>query len=203
VPISGLEVSTGGIVLGCDEIGRTPIDATDPTGASVADVFPRSVDDTLLSEFDSGGRVELTTCGSTPLLAISSLGGTVRRASFDGGTGRLVVDLPPDGDVRRIVDTVSREHDAEFVSKAERKRSVTTAREFRDELDDRLTQRQRTVLQTAYFADYFESPRGSTAEEVATSLDITGSTLLHHLRAGQRKLLDAYLDGRRKASERD
>jgi hypothetical protein len=70
-------------------------------------------------------------------------------------------------------------------------------------LDDRLTQRQRTVLQTAYFADYFESPRGSTAEEVATSLDITGSTLLHHLRAGQRKLLDAYLDGRRKASERD
>jgi hypothetical protein len=157
----------------------------------------------VISESDSGGRVELTTRGSTPLLAISSLGGTVRRASFDGETGRLVVDLPPDSDVRRIVDTVSREHDAEFVSKAERKRSVTTAREFRDELDDRLTQRQRTVLQTAYFADYFESPRGSTAEEVATSLDITGSTLLHHLRAGQRKLLDAYLDGRRKASERD
>ncbi len=157
----------------------------------------------VISESASGGRVELTTRGSTPLLAISSLGGTVRRASFDEGTGRLVVDLPPDGDVRRIVDTVSREHDAEFVSKVERNRSVTTAREFRDELDDRLTQRQRTVLQTAYFADYFESPRGSTAEEVATSLDITGSTLLHHLRAGQRKLLDAYLDGQQKTSERE
>ena len=157
----------------------------------------------VISASDSGGTVELTICGSTPLLAISSLGGTVRRASFDGGTGRLVVDLPPDGDVRRIVEAVSREYDAEFVAKEERQRSVTTAREFRDELDDRLTQRQRTVLQTAYFADYFESPRGSTAEEVATSLDITGSTLLHHLRAGQRKLLDAYLDGRRKASERE
>ena len=157
----------------------------------------------VISESDSGGRVELTTCGSTPLLAISSLGGTVRRASFDEGTGRLVVDLPPDGAVRRIVDTVSRKHDVEFVSKTERNRSVTTAREFRDELDDRLTQRQRTVLQTAYFADYFESPRGSTAEEVATSLDITGSTLLHHLRAGQRKLLDAYLDGGREESERE
>jgi hypothetical protein len=157
----------------------------------------------VISEFDSGGRAELTIGGSTPLLAISSLGGTVRRASFDGGTGRLVVDLPPDGDVRRIVDTVSREHDAEFVSKAERTRSVTTAREFHDELDDRLTQRQRTVLRTAYLADYFESPRGSTAEEVATSLDITGSTLLHHLRAGQRKLLDAYLDGQMKTSTRE
>ena len=149
----------------------------------------------VVSESDSGGSVELTIRGSTPLLAISSLGGTVRRASFDGETGRLVVDLPPDGDVRRIVETMSREYDAEFVAKEERKRSVTTAREFRDELDDRLTQRQRVVLRTAYFADYFESPRGSTAEEVAASLDITGSTLLHHLRAGQRKLLDAYLDG--------
>ncbi|WP_245957324.1 helix-turn-helix domain-containing protein [Haloplanus rubicundus] len=100
---------------------------------------------------------------------MSSLGGAVRRASFDGGTGRLVVDLPPDGDVRRIVETISDEYDAEFVSKAERKRFVTTAHEFRDGL----TQRQRTVLRTAYLADYFESPRGSTAEEVATSLDIT------------------------------
>ncbi|WP_338742280.1 bacterio-opsin activator domain-containing protein [Haloplanus salilacus] len=156
----------------------------------------------VIDESDSGGSVELTIRGSTPLLAISSLGGTVRRASFDDGTGRLVVDLPPDGDVRRIVDTLSREYDVEFVAKEERKRSVTTAREFRDELDDRLTQRQRTVLRTAYLADYFQSPRGSTAEEVAASLDITGSTLLHHLRAGQRKLLDAYLDGHVRASER-
>jgi predicted DNA binding protein len=64
-------------------------------------------------------------------------------------------------------------------------------------------QRQRTVLQTIYLVDYFESPRGSTAEEVATSLDIMRSTLLHHLRAGQRKLLDAYLDGRRQPSKRE
>jgi len=147
----------------------------------------------IISESETGRTVELTVGGGTPLLAVASLGGTVRRAAFDNGTGRLVVDLPTDGDVRRIVETISREYDAEFVAKAERERSVTTAREFRDELDDRLTERQHTVLRTAYLADYFESPRGSTAEEVASSLDITGSTLLYHLRAGQRKLLDAYL----------
>ena len=33
-----------------------------------------------------------------------------------------------------------------------------------------------------------------TAEEVAASLGITGSTLLHHLRASQRKLLEAFYD---------
>jgi predicted DNA binding protein len=146
----------------------------------------------VVSESDSGGSVELTVRGGTPLLAISSLGGTVRQAAFERGTGRLVVELPPDGDVRRIVETISREYDAEFVAKEERERAATTTREFRDELGDRLTKRQETVLRTAYLADYFESPRGSTAEEVASSLDITGSTLLYHLRAGQRKLLDAY-----------
>jgi hypothetical protein len=82
----------------------------------------------VITESDSGGTAELTIHGSTPLLAISSLGGTVRRASFGDGTGRLVVDLPPDGDVHRIVDTIGREYDAEFVAKEERERSVTTAR---------------------------------------------------------------------------
>ncbi|AXG10599.1 bacterio-opsin activator domain-containing protein [Haloplanus rubicundus] len=147
----------------------------------------------IIDDSESGGTVGITVRGGTPLLAVAALGGTVRRATFEGGTGRLVADLPPDGDVRRIVETISHEYDAEFVAKEERERSVTTAREFRDELDDRLTERQQTVLRTAYLADYFESPRGSTAEEVAASLDITGSTLLHHLRASQRKLLDAYL----------
>lgn len=155
-----------------------------------------------IRETDSGVAVELTIQGSTPLLAIASLGGSVRRANFDNGTGQIVVELPPDGDVRRIADTVSREYDMEFVAKEERERSVTTARESRDALNNRLTERQQTVLRTAYLADYFESPRGSTAEEVAASLDITGSTLLHHLRAGQRKLLDAYLDEHTQPSEK-
>ncbi|MFD1588432.1 bacterio-opsin activator domain-containing protein [Halorientalis brevis] len=145
-----------------------------------------------IGDSQSDPTVELEIQGSTPLLAVSSLGGTVRRARFDDGTGQIVVDLPPESDVHRMSDAVSRTYDADVVAKRERERSVTTAREFRDELDERLTERQRVVLRTAYLADYFESPRGSTAEEVATSLDITGSTLLHHLRASQRKLLDAY-----------
>ncbi|WP_276277196.1 bacterio-opsin activator domain-containing protein [Haloarcula regularis] len=154
-----------------------------------------------IRESVSGGTVGLTVQGSSPLLAVSSLGGTVRRAHFESGSGQIAVELPPDGDVRRIADTLSREFDLEFVAKEERERSVTTAREYREELTDSLTERQQTVLRTAYLADYFESPRGSTAEEVAASLDITGSTLLYHLRAGQRKLLEAYLDEHTRPSE--
>ncbi|WP_336037332.1 bacterio-opsin activator domain-containing protein [Halobacterium yunchengense] len=146
----------------------------------------------VIGRGNASESVELACRAGTPLLTVSSLGGTVRRATYDDGAGRIVVELPPDGDVRRMAAEITRDFDAEVAAKRERERSASTSREFRDELGSRLTDRQETVLRTAYLADYFESPRGSTAEEVAASLDITGSTLLHHLRAGQRKLLDVY-----------
>lgn len=151
---------------------------------------------------ESGATLELEVVGESPLLAAENAGGTVQRASFAAGSGRVVVDLPPDADARRMVSAVRRECDAEVRAKRDRERSPARGREFRDELGDELTDRQQTVLRTAYLAGYFESPRGSTAEEVAASLDITGSTLLHHLRASQRKLLDAFFDGDARPGDR-
>jgi predicted DNA binding protein len=168
------------------------VDGADASAVAAAARETAGVTDCRVVGGDAGESVELECRDGTPLLTVSSLGGTVRRATFDDGMGRVVVELPPDGDVRRMAAAVTREFDAEVAAKRERERSASTSREFRDELGERLTDRQETVLHTAYLADYFESPRGSTAEEVAASLDITGSTLLHHLRAGQRKLLDVY-----------
>lgn len=194
----------------CDaELG---LDGTVPDGdrlrcfLTVAGATPETVVDaaTATPNVDAGrvvreteaehGRVELTLAGESPLVAAVSRGATIRTATFANGTGRLVVELSPDADVRRLAVVLGGDEPAPVVSRRDRTRSPTTAREFRNELGERLTERQATVLRTAYLADYFESPRGSTAEEVASSLGITGSTLLHHLRAGQRKLLDAFYD---------
>lgn len=164
-------------------------DALDAAGVDAARVVQAG---------ESGGTLELEVEDGSPLLAAENAGGTVRRAEFASGRGRVVVDLPPDGDVRRMVDAVCRESDAGVQAKRDRERSPTRSRAFRDGLADDLTDRQQTVLRTAYLAGYFESPRGSTAEEVAASLGITGSTLLHHLRASQRTLLDAFFDGDRR-----
>ena len=57
-PIGVLEVSTEGIVLDCNEFGQALADVTDPTGAPIADVFPRSVDDTLLTAFEGESLTE-------------------------------------------------------------------------------------------------------------------------------------------------
>ena len=104
----------------------------------------------------------------------------------------MVIELSPGEDIRRISETIKLEFDADLAAKQQRERSVTTERDVRDALGDRLTDKQNAALRTAFFADYFESPRGSTAEEVAESLDITAPTLLYHLRAGQRKLLESF-----------
>ncbi|WP_336000150.1 bacterio-opsin activator domain-containing protein [Halorientalis halophila] len=148
----------------------------------------------LIGTHDDEVTVEATLAEATPLGQLVSQGATLQSATYGEDGARIVVELPPDEDIRRIADAFTRQYDATVAAKREHRRDNRTASEFRNALDERLTDRQRTVLRTAFFANYFESPRDSTAEEVATSLDITGPTLLHHLRAGQRKLLAAFFD---------
>ncbi|MXV63942.1 GAF domain-containing protein [Natronorubrum sp. JWXQ-INN-674] len=148
----------------------------------------------VVADYGDEGSVELTLGEGTPLGRLSTRGATVRSAKYEAGSGRIVIELPPEEDVRRIADAVTRTFDAAVIAKQQRERSTTTAREFRDELRDRLTDHQANALRTAFFADYFESPRESSAEDVADALGITGPTLLYHLRAGQRKLLASFFD---------
>jgi len=148
----------------------------------------------VIGDHGETGTIEVGVGRQTPLGHLSSHGVTIAAAEFEPDGGRVVVELSPEEDVRRIATSVTREFDAEVVAKRERDRSIRTAQEFRDELSERLTDRQEHALRTAFFADYFESPRGSTAEEVGEALDITGPTLLHHLRAGQRKLLAEFFE---------
>jgi len=149
------------------------------------------------------GRIEVTLDETVPLVSAVDRGATVRTAAFDDGDGRLVVELPPDANVRRLAGAIGDDGPAPVLSRRDRTRFPTTKREFRSELTERLTERQATALRTAYLADYFRSPRGSTAEEVAASLGITGSTLLYHLRASQRKLLEAFYEERDGADPSD
>jgi predicted DNA binding protein len=143
---------------------------------------------------DENGLVEAVLAGDVPLARLVARGATVQSGAFAEDGGTITVDIPPEEDLRRLADAVTRGFDAEVVAKREREEDVLTPQAFRDRLSDRLTDRQESALKTAFLADYFESPRESTAEEVAEALDITGPTLLHHLRAGQRKLLDEFFD---------
>jgi len=137
-------------------------------------------------------RLELAVTDGA-LVAVAAVGATVRTATFEGGTGRVVAEVAPDVDVRDLVEDVAETAPGtSLIAKRERERDVETAGEFRRDLRGRLTDRQYTALKAARLADYFQSPRGSTAQTVAASLDITSPTFHHHLRAAERKLLDAF-----------
>lgn len=58
---------------------------------------------------------------------------------------------------------------------------------------DRLTPRQREVVETAHGLGYYEVPREATATEVADRLDLDRSTVTEHLQRAERRLVSAVL----------
>ena len=58
---------------------------------------------------------------------------------------------------------------------------------------DRLTDRQREVIQTAYDMGYYEVPRKASTEDVSTELDLDASTVAEHLQRAERNLLSVHL----------
>ena len=199
------------VVAATETGGELSLDGLVPQGSdlfcyvAVTDASPAAVSEALeaiagvaetriIGEYETGGSLEVELDEETPLGLLTAQGVTIKGAEVGNGSGEFLVELSPETDVRRIAESVTREYDGSVTAKRQYERELTTPREFREELRDRLTEKQENALRTAFFADYFESPRGSTAEEVAGTLGITGPTLLHHLRAGQRKLLSQFFD---------
>lgn len=59
---------------------------------------------------------------------------------------------------------------------------------------NRLTDRQREVIETAYEMGYFQHPRQTNGSEIAAELDISLSTFTEHLAIAQSKILDAIVE---------
>lgn len=167
--------------------GETVLEAaTKHAAVERARIVTRSADETLL-------EWELT--GSTLLATFVEFGADVKTLSVTDGEGTVVTTVSPDADLRALIDSVERSFgDVSVVAKREVERSVQSTESFRRELENRLTDRQRDVLETAFVSDYFEWPRGSTAEEVAASLGISAPTFHEHLRSGERKLIEAFFE---------
>lgn len=58
-----------------------------------------------------------------------------------------------------------------------------------------LSREQLTVLQTAYQMGYFETPRKTSADDIATELDIAQSTFSERLRLAESQLFDLVFSG--------
>ncbi|WP_313696176.1 bacterio-opsin activator domain-containing protein [Halorarum halobium] len=145
---------------------------------------------------ETDARVRFESRLSEPPLSciMARRGSRLTEAVVRDGDYHIVVQLSPGTDVRRVLRTVRESYpDVEFVSQRQVSEPSPRPGTLGTSVLGELTTRQRTVIESAYFAGFFEWPRGATGEEVAESLDIAGSTFHQHLRKAQGTVLEQLL----------
>ncbi|MFC7166236.1 helix-turn-helix domain-containing protein [Halospeciosus flavus] len=107
----------------------------------------------------------------------------------------MTVRLPQDVEVRQVVETIHERYpQAEAVARRQVSEEEDPSEQIQRVWTDELTDRQRTVVETAYFSGFFEWPRDTTGGEVAESLGISTPTFSEHLRSAEKKLFAGILD---------
>ncbi|RDI71760.1 bacterio-opsin activator domain-containing protein [Halopelagius longus] len=129
-----------------------------------------------------------------PVVAlVASQGGRVREAKIEDGDYRVVVHLPQGADVRRVVDGVQEAYpDARVIAQRHTTRTERSDGEATNPLDN-LTERQRSVLESAFYGGFFEWPRESSGKEIAETLGISAPTFTQHMRAAEQKIMSSLL----------
>ena len=157
-----------------------------------------------VSEESDEALFELRLADASAVVTLVELGAKVESFTATGGEGRLVVRVPAGSDLRTFTLGVQSPFPGmSVVAKREVDGDVQSTSSFRRQLEEKLTDRQQDVMETALTAGYFEWPRGSTAEEVASSLGIAAPTFHEHLRAGERKLIESFFAETGKRGGRD
>ena len=137
--------------------------------------------------------VRINVDGAPPKL-LAEAGFSLTAMYAEGGDSRLIAEVPEDEDVTRVLGALEEYWDnVQLVAK---RQTPSRRADFAlpEDGTDGLTDRQRSVLETAYEKGYYDWPRDHTAEEVAEDLDIASATLHQHLRAAEHALVSAFVD---------
>ncbi len=149
------------------------------TFRAAIEALPTIDDSRLLRTVGDTCRFELTIVDPSIQGAFDSFDGEFNSASLRDDQFCFRGRFPRTVDAEGVLDTVRGIFpDVEFVSQ----RRVLTSAYLQQLVEDRLTDRQHTVLKLAYSAGYYEQPRGSTGAELADELGVSKQTFHHHLR---------------------
>ncbi|WP_227357376.1 bacterio-opsin activator domain-containing protein [Haladaptatus salinisoli] len=140
-----------------------------------------------ISTDGEGGVLRLRLTQPFLALELADHGAVFREATANPTMTSLVIDVPDSIDVRTITQLV-RETFADIELRAKQTLDQSIEHDLYSKFLEELTERQLEVIQTAYYSGYFESPRRSTGEEVAETLEISPPAFYKHARTVQRKL---------------
>jgi len=149
----------------------------------------------LIRSFEEEALIEVVLPETSPVGVFVGHGGKIVDLTVGDGRARLVGEFPPGLDIRKVIEAFGETYPSvELHSKQERAEPTDAGLAVKKALEDDLTDKQRSALRGAYHSGYFEWPRGSTAEELADSMDVSSPTLHNHLRRAQQKLVGTALD---------
>jgi len=174
------------------------VEGTDPE-SFLAYADRTGIDDpTVLVEREDCFVATLTIDGSPVVDCLAEQGVSLREFSATEGRGTVSVTVPESADIRTLAEVFESVLGwAELRAKRQLDSAADTPQGFREQLEETLTDRQHETLQAAYHAGFFAWPRTNTGEAIADRLGIAGPTFLQHLRAGERKLLEALFEQER------
>lgn len=147
-----------------------------------------------------GGEVEIGLHRHSLAQTLVTEGAVVTTDTITGGRAEVVCEVPLSTDVGSLVTRVQDSFpETTLVSKREytpgaKADSHAVNRELGDIFETELTDRQQQILRAAMYGGYFQSPRRSTATEIADALSLTQSTFSYHLRNAQRTLFERLFD---------
>ncbi|TQQ82212.1 bacterio-opsin activator domain-containing protein [Halonotius roseus] len=148
-----------------------------------------------VSATDTDRTIAVTVETTTPAGLLADQGAVVTGITATADGAVLTVETPPDRDVRSLLELLGEQYDGvDLRARTQCERHTRQLNEFTAEIDERLTDRQQEALEAAALNGYFEWPRPVDGTEIAETMDITRQTFHQHLRAAQRKLVDAYVD---------
>lgn len=112
----------------------------------------------------------------------------VTKFSFNDGTYRLSLISSPET-IGKLIQTLKKIHGNYRVI------SLTEARFGSTSPTDSLTERQRSILTSAYRLGYYDVPRRINTEQLAEKEGIANSTLVSHLRKAEKRVMDEIIGG--------
>lgn len=187
---TGATIELEGLVPADDGVtGYFRVDGADPDALVEQAAEAKAENARAINGDADGGLFECTLLGPSALVTLTEYGVSVVRAEVDAGGMRVAAVAAPETDVRSLVEEVTANvAGTTLAAKRESDRTLTSTSGFRERLNGELTDRQREILEAAYFGGYFEQPRESSGKELAETFGVSSPTFHQHLQAGLRKL---------------
>jgi predicted DNA binding protein/putative methionine-R-sulfoxide reductase with GAF domain len=191
VSVDGLVPTDDGVI----EYVTVEDASTDATPAALLDV-PAVTDTRVVTADDTRTYLRCTIRETkADLRALTEYGATLRTARAAEGTATVAARFPAATSPREAMTVLEDAFPtAELISKRVVDVSDRSAAMIGRTVADRLTDKQLAALRAAYLGGYYRSPRDTSAQELADSLDIAPSTLYEHLQAAHRKLLSTVFE---------